>query len=69
MLVRFGYDIAFRLPSRAAVLYVLRVHDSRSADLVRPESFRVEPALPFDEYLDKFGNLCGRTCLTLSNTW
>ena len=30
------------------------------ADLVRPENFRIEPALPVEDYFDGFGNHCGR---------
>ena len=28
--------------------------------LVRPENFRIEPALPVEDYFDGFGNHCGR---------
>ena len=60
MQIKIGYDIAFRLPAPTAVIYVLRVHPSRSGDLVSPENFRVEPELPVEEYIDGFGNHCGR---------
>ncbi len=39
---------------------MLRVHPSREADLLLPDCFRVEPALPVHEYLDSFGNRCSR---------
>ena len=60
MLIRIGYNIALRLASPTAVLYVLHVHPSRKGDLVRPESFRIEPILPVEDYFDGFGNHCGR---------
>ena len=46
--------------SPTAVIYVLHVHPSRSDDLDQPENFRIEPELPIAEYLDGFGNRCGR---------
>jgi transglutaminase-like putative cysteine protease len=60
MLIRIGYDIALRLATPTAVLCVLHVHPSRKGDLVRPENFRIEPALPVEDYFDSFGNHCGR---------
>jgi transglutaminase-like putative cysteine protease len=60
MLIRIGYDIALRIPAPTAVVCVLRVHPSREGDLVSAEKFRLEPALPIEEYMDGFGNHCGR---------
>lgn len=60
MLIKIGYDIALRLPFPTAVIYVLHVHPSRAEDLERPENFLIEPELPIEEYLDGFGNHCGR---------
>ena len=60
MLIRIGYNIALRLASPTAVLYVLHVHPSRKGDLVKPENFRIEPTLPVEDYFDGFGNRCGR---------
>ena len=60
MLIRIGYDIALRLAGPTTVVYVLHVHPSRKGDLVKAENFRTEPGLPIEEYVDEFGNLCGR---------
>jgi transglutaminase-like putative cysteine protease len=60
ILIKLGYDIAFGLPAATTIVYVLHVHPSRTADLVTPESFRIEPSLPVEEYFDGFGNRCGR---------
>jgi transglutaminase-like putative cysteine protease len=60
ILIRLGYDIALGLPAPTTIVYVLYVHPSRTPDLVTPENFRVEPALPVEEYQDGFGNHCGR---------
>ena len=60
MLIRIGYDIALRLPAPTTLVYVLHVHPSRKGDLVKAENFRTEPGLPIEEYVDDFGNHCGR---------
>ncbi|MFZ0504820.1 MAG: transglutaminase family protein [Chthoniobacterales bacterium] len=65
--IKLGYDIALGLPAATTIVYVLRVHPSRSADLVTPENFRVEPSLPIEEYLDGFGNRCGRVNALMGN--
>ena len=60
ILIKLGYDIVLGLPAATTIVYVLRVHPSRTSDLVAPENFRIEPSLPVEEYLDGFGNRCGR---------
>jgi transglutaminase-like putative cysteine protease len=60
MLIAFGFDISLRLQVETAVLFSLRVHPSRRGDLVEGENFRIEPKGSFDEYLDRYGNRCGR---------
>jgi len=60
MFIKLGYNIALGLPVPTTIVYVLRVHPSRTADLVSGENFRIEPSLPVEEYLDGFGNRCGR---------
>ncbi|HEY5812411.1 MAG TPA: transglutaminase family protein, partial [Terrimicrobiaceae bacterium] len=61
MLISFGYDIALRLPAETAVIFCLKVNPSRRHDIVSGENFQIEPHGHFDEYVDGFGNLCGRT--------
>jgi hypothetical protein len=58
--IKLGYDIALGLPAATTIVYVLHIHPSRTSDLVTPENFRIEPGLPVEEYLDGFGNRCGR---------
>ena len=43
-----------------ALLYLLHVHPSRRADLVQPDIVTIEPIFLADEYVDVFGNQCGR---------
>jgi transglutaminase-like putative cysteine protease len=60
MLISFGFDIALRLESEATVLFYLKLHPSRFHDLVSPEHFEIHPQYEFDEFLDNYGNRCGR---------
>ena len=60
MLIDLGYAIELALTSPTAVLFLLRVHPSREADLQAPEHWAVNPRLDTTEYLDGFGNRCGR---------
>ena len=60
MFIKIGFDIELSVASPMALIYLLHVHPSRSADLLAPEFIEVGPNLAVDEYLDGFGNRCGR---------
>jgi len=60
MLIRIGYDIELAVATPMALIYLLRVHPSRRDDLVAPESLAVSGGLVPEEYIDSFGNHCGR---------
>jgi transglutaminase-like putative cysteine protease len=60
MLIDIGYDIELALTGPTALIYLLRVHPSRQHDLQGTENLQVQPWLATTEYLDAFGNLCGR---------
>ena len=60
MLIKIGFDIELGVASPMALIYLLRVHPSRRDDLVAPEDFRISNELIADEYIDSFGNHCGR---------
>ena len=60
MLIRIGYEIALGLPNPTPIIFLLRVHPSCESTLVAAESFRIEPELEVEDYLDAFGNRCGR---------
>ena len=60
MLIKIGYDIALRFPNPTSVIHLLHVHPSRRSDLIAPEHFSTEPALPVEPYYDNFGNHRGR---------
>ena len=60
MHIKIGFDIELALTSPMALIYLLHVHPSRRDDLLAPEIVVIEPNLAVDEYLDGFGNQCGR---------
>jgi len=60
MLIRLGYDIEFQITQPVAIVAMLLVHPSRSADLREPDELRIDPAVKSDTYPDLFGNLCTR---------
>ena len=60
MHIKIGFDIELAITAPMALIYLLHVHPSRRADLVQPDIVTVSPGLTADEYVDSFGNLCGR---------
>lgn len=60
MLIRIGYDMQFDLLAPVAMVAILNVHPSRSADLREPDLLRVEPSVPVETFRDSFGNVCCR---------
>ena len=60
MLIQIGYDIELAIASPMALVYLLHVHPSRRDDLLAPEDFRISNGLEAQEYIDSFGNHCGR---------
>ncbi len=61
MLIKIGFDIELNVNAPMALIYLLHVHPSRQDDLVTPEAFAISPMQEVvDDYLDTFGNHCGR---------
>jgi transglutaminase-like putative cysteine protease len=60
MLIRIGFDIELSVATPMALIYLLHVHPSRRDDLVAPENVTISGRLQAGEYLDSFGNHCGR---------
>ena len=56
MLIRAGFDIAFKYAAPTAMLLQLNVHPSREADLRSPDAITSDPPLKMSAYLDLFGN-------------
>ena len=60
MLIKIGFDIELAVATPMALIYLLRVHPSRHADLVAPENLQVSGGLVPELYVDVFGNQVGR---------
>jgi transglutaminase-like putative cysteine protease len=60
MLIRIGYDISISLSSPTLLMHHLRVHPSREIDLMQPEALWIGCNLMSEDYVDTFGNRCGR---------
>jgi transglutaminase-like putative cysteine protease len=60
MHIKIGFDIQLAISAPMALIYLLHVHPSRRDDLISPEVIAVEPGMRAEEYLDSFGNQCGR---------
>jgi transglutaminase-like putative cysteine protease len=60
MLIRLAYDIQFDIPTEVAMIALLHVHPSRTADLLEPDEIATEPKLEVTSYYDTFGNRCAR---------
>jgi transglutaminase-like putative cysteine protease len=60
MLIRVGFEVAFNSPAPTAMLLTLYLHPSRAPTLRKSECLKVEPQVGSSEYIDSFGNRCGR---------
>ncbi len=60
MFIQIGYDIEIGVTAPTALIYMLRVHPSRSGDIHAGENITISPPLPTDHYQDSFDNFCAR---------
>lgn len=60
MKIRVGFEIAFNLPQESPILLMLYLHPSRAATTLKPDHLEVWPSVPITEYIDSYGNRCGR---------
>jgi len=56
MLIRIGYDLTFEFTAPTPMTLMLYVHPDRAGDLVEPEKLILEPDIPYQDFLDVFGN-------------
>jgi transglutaminase-like putative cysteine protease len=52
--------MAFNFPQPTAMVLMLYVHPSHASTIRKPERLEVEPWVPVSDYIDSFGNRCGR---------
>jgi transglutaminase-like putative cysteine protease len=60
MLIRVGYDIVFEHPVPTPIVAMLYLHPSCRPAIRRDEYLLIDPAVQVTEYVDRFGNRCGR---------
>lgn len=60
LFIKVGSEIAFQFPQPTATLLMLHLHPSNAPHLRCVEHVTVEPAVRITEYLDIYGNRCGR---------
>ena len=60
MQIKAGFTIAYECPRPTPMLLTLKVHPTRRADLLTPESLTFSPPVETWDYLDGFGNVCTR---------
>jgi transglutaminase-like putative cysteine protease len=60
VLIQGGYDIAFLCKAATPMLLQVHLRPELHSQLETPESFRLDPPVPFRTYSDDFGNVCTR---------
>jgi transglutaminase-like putative cysteine protease len=60
MLIKIGYEIVFESPVAVPMMLMLYTHPSRTDRMKKPDQLRIEPDIPVEEFIDSFGNRCGR---------
>ncbi len=60
MFIRIGFDIAYTFPQPTDMIMMLYTHPSRAPFLMTPERLISEPALVIEDFIDVYGNRCGR---------
>lgn len=60
MLIKIGYEIIFESPVAVPMMLMLYTHPSRADTMKKPDQLRIEPDIPVEEFIDSFGNRCGR---------
>jgi transglutaminase-like putative cysteine protease len=68
--LRAGFTLGYDCPQPTPVLLVLKVRPERHGDLLQPDALSFEPplAVPPSDYVDGFGNFCGRAVLPAGET-
>lgn len=60
MLIRIGYQIAVTVPAPTPMVLMLHTYPALKDRLRLPDTLHTDPAMPADEYIDGFGNICTR---------
>jgi transglutaminase-like putative cysteine protease len=57
---RTGFELSYTFPQPTPIILVVKIHESRAADIVVPDTLVASPAIPITSYVDGFGNHCNR---------
>ena len=60
MQLRVGFEMVYQCPQEIPMLLALNIHESRTGDLVQPDTLVIDPPVPSTTYRDLFGNHCTR---------
>lgn len=60
MLIQAGYEVEFLFEKATPLLMLGSVHPDVASCIRRPEQLMVDPHVPFNEYIDSYGNRCFR---------
>ena len=60
MKIRVGFEIKHQFPGQTPMIVMLRIHDSRTRDLIEEDRLVTNPPVAVTHYRDMFGNECGR---------
>jgi transglutaminase-like putative cysteine protease len=66
--IEIGFDISLSMATPNAVIFMLNVNPDRKHDLISGDAITVHPGLPMTDYIDAFGNHCGRVNVTAGHT-
>ncbi len=60
MKINIGYELVFDCPKPTPMILTLKVHPTRTADLLVPDDMVADPVIPIATYFDGYGNHCAR---------
>ena len=60
MLIKVGYEMAFSCPEPVPMVLMFYLHPSRAPTIRSCEPLIVQPQIPISDYIDTYGNRCGR---------
>ena len=58
--IQFGYDISLEFANPTPTVLMLHLRPELTPRLLGPQEFRISPFVPFEDFLDNFGNRCVR---------
>jgi transglutaminase-like putative cysteine protease len=68
MRIRIGYEIAYACVQPTPMVLTLKVHPSRTPDLLTADTITSDPPLAMADYRDGFGNVCTRLVIPPGRT-